>query len=202
MLKHVFTVGYADGLALVIMSKDIIIVEDKLNQANQAIKYWMEDQCLQLAAAKTEIAALIRKHIKTENRVKAKDHLKYMGVLLGMKQILSKTEKAARLNVALSKLLRSICEPKNNKRRLLILFFMSVTHSILFYGAELCADCVRKAPPPYVSKLTSVLRQGVLRISCAYSTVSLEAALVIAGVTTIDLLAFEKHLFEQGEGRC
>ena len=67
-----------------------------------------------------------------------------------MAQILRSTEKAASLTTALSKLMRNTCGPKTGKRRLL----MPVTHSILLYGAEVRADCIRKVT--YASKLTSV----------------------------------------------
>ena len=97
-----------------------------------------------------------------------------------MAQILRITEKAARLTTALSRLMRNTRGPKTGKLGLL----MSVTHSILLYGAEVWTDCIRKVT--YASKLTSVQQQGALRISCAYRTVSLEAALVIARVIPID----------------
>ena len=209
MPEDTFTVGYADDLVLVITARDVKTAEEKLNLAMHGVNYWMEDHGLQLAAAKTEIVLFTRKHIETiipicigEDRILAKENLKYLGVLLDTKltfmaQILKITEKAARLTNALSRLMRNTRGPKTGKRRLL----MSVTHSILLYGAEVWADCIRKVT--YASKLTSVQRQGALRISCAYRTVSLEAALVIAGVIPIDLLALERqciYLNKEREG--
>ena len=209
MPADTFTVGYADDLVLVITAKNEKIAEEKLNQAMHGVNYWMEDHGLKLATAKTEIVLFTRKHIETiipicigEDRIETKEHLKYLGVLLDTKltfkaQILRSTEKAARLTAALSRLMRNTCGPKTGKRRLL----MSVTHSILLYGAEVWADCIKKVT--YASKLTSVQRQGALRISCAYRTVSLEAALVIAGVIPIDLLALERqyiYLNKEREG--
>lgn len=199
MPMSVFSVGYADDLALVITAKDAKYAEEKLNQAMQGINYWMEDHGLKLAAAKTEIVMFTRKHIETivpirirENIVETKDDLKYLGVLLDTKltfkaHLKKSTEKAARLTVALSRLMRNTCGPKTNKRRLLI----SVTHSILLYGAEVWAHSIRKVT--YAARLMRVQRQGALRIACAYRTVSLEASLVIAGVIPIDLLALERR---------
>ena len=68
---------------------------------------------------------------------------------------------------------------------------MSVTHSILLYGAEVWVSCIRK--DTYASKLTSVQSKGALQISCAYCTVSLEVALVIARIISIDLLVLERQ---------
>lgn len=207
MPEDTFTVGYADDLALVITAKDVRIAEKKLNQAMKGINYWMEEHGLKLAAAKTEIVLFTRKHIETiipirigEDRVETKNNLKYLGVLLDtkltfMSQILRSTEKAARLTTALSRLMRNTRGPKTSKRRLL----MSVTHSIILYGAEVWADSIRKVT--YAAKLTSVQRQGALRISCAYRTVSLEAALVIAGVIPIDLLALERQYIYKNKER-
>ena len=39
MPKHVITVGYTDGLALVIIAKNTKIVQGNLNQAMYGIKY-------------------------------------------------------------------------------------------------------------------------------------------------------------------
>ena len=91
--------------------------------------------------------------------------------------------------------MRNTCGPKTGKRRLL----MSVTHSKLLYGAEVWAGCIRKVT--YAAKLTSVQRQGALRISCAHRTVSLKAALVIAGVIPVDLLALERQYIYLNKGK-
>ena len=54
----------------------------------------------------------------------------------------------------------------------------------------------------YVKGMIRVQRQGALRVSCAYRTVSEEAVLVIAGIIPIKLLARERKLIydEKNEG--
>ncbi|XP_033219672.1 uncharacterized protein LOC117174562 [Belonocnema kinseyi] len=82
--------------------------------------------------------------------------------------------------------------PKASKRRLL----MSVTTSILLYGAEVWADALRK--DKYSRKMTGVQYQSALRVSSSYRTVSKPAIMVIAGIITIALLACEnKYIFER-----
>ena len=73
--------------------------------------------------------------------------------------------------------------PKANKRKLR----MSVTHSILFYGAEIWEEALDK--DIYAKGMIRVQRQGALRVSCAFRTVSEAAVLVIARIITIKLLA-------------
>ena len=76
--------------------------------------------------------------------------------------------------------------PRPSKRRLL----MSVTQSIMLYGAEIWADALKKET--YRRRLAAVQQRGAFRIACSYRTVSEQAILVIAGTIPIDLLALEK----------
>ena len=101
-------------------------------------------------------------------------------------------KRAASKTAALARLMRNTKGPRPSIRRLL----MTVTHSILLYGAEIWADATEIKK--YRTTMTDVQRQWALRIACAYRTVSEAAALVIAGVVPIDLLALEQKKIYEG----
>ncbi|XP_060534514.1 uncharacterized protein LOC132706933 [Cylas formicarius] len=91
--------------------------------------------------------------------------------------------------------------PKQKTRQLL----MTVTHSILLYGAEIWGGAMEVKK--YRQAMLSVQRRGALRIACAYRTVPESAVLVIAGVIPIDLLALERksvyeRIMELGRARA
>ena len=75
-----------------------------------------------------------------EESVHTKSAIKYLGILMDTKltfwpQIKRVAEKAAAITAAHSRIMANTSGPKPSKRRLL----MSVTHSILLYGAEIWA---------------------------------------------------------------
>ena len=80
-------------------------------------------------------------------------------------------ERAALKTAALARLMGNTKGPRPSVRRLL----MTVTHSILLYGAEIWADATRIEK--YRKKIAVVQRRGALRIACAYRTVSETAVL-------------------------
>lgn len=204
MPKDTFLVGYADDVAAVIVARSTELAQFSLNQVMRQVNGWMEQHGLSLATAKTEIVLLTKKRIPTivpmivgTETIQTKEAAKYLGVIIDTKlnfweQIKRASDKAASVTAALSRLMTNTNGPRPSKRRLL----MTVTESMLLYGAEIWADALRKEK--YRKRMASVQRRGALRVACAYRTVSEPAVLVIAGVTPISLLANErKRIFER-----
>lgn len=190
--------AYADDVAAVITARDTHLAQLKLNQVMRRVNSWMTDHGLQLALQKTELLLLTRKRIDTiipmtvdTEQMTTRSEVKYLGVTLDTKltfwaHIRNVATKAAEKTKALSRLMANTRGPRPSIRRLL----MSVTHSIMLYGAEVWADALKVKKRAKV--MTSVQRIGALRIACAYRTVSENAIFVIAGVIPIDLLAHER----------
>lgn len=192
-------VGYADDVGLLIEARTSDKAQWKMNQAMRRIKMWMAEHHLELAEHKTQILMLTRKHIPTiipfrvgDSDIETVNCAKYLGVTLDTKlnfwtHIQKAADKAAQTMTALSRLMANTNGPKSSKRRLL----MSVTLSILLYGAEIWAGALNK--DMYRKRMAAIQRRGALRISCAYRTVSEAAVLVIANTPPIDLLALERQ---------
>lgn len=193
-------VGYADDVAAVIIARDMQDAQRKLNQIMRRVSRWLHDHGLNLATEKTELVLLTRRQIPTDflfqvetEQIRSQPSVTYLGVRLDTKltfweQIRHTTEKATKVTLALSRLMSNIGGPSSGKRKLL----MSVTNSILLYGAEIWADSLKIGK--YRKQMAAVQRCGALRITSAYRTVSEPAALVLAGVIPIDLLAQERKL--------
>lgn len=196
-----YLVGYADDIAIVITGRDEIDIQRKLNLIMILIRRWLNDHGLELAAEKTELIFLTRKqrasfdniqevHVE-ELKINTKEHLKYLGFTLDTKMtfgehITKAADKASVVTASLSRLMRNVGGPRASKRRLL----MSVTNSILLYGAEIWGETPQKEV--YRTRIARVQRTAALRICSAYRTVSETAVLVIAGVIPVDLLALER----------
>ncbi|XP_033221017.1 uncharacterized protein LOC117175416 [Belonocnema kinseyi] len=146
---------------------------------------WMEDHGLDLAAEKTELVIITKRYITTEIPIG------HLGIRMNNKlsyweQIIQAADIAAAVTMALSRIMANVHGPRASKRRLL----MTVTQSIMLYGAEIWAGTLNKKK--YCKRMAAVQQRGALRIASSYCTVSKPAILVIAGVLLIDLLAQEK----------
>lgn len=206
MPRDVFLVGYADDVAAVIVSRNLDLAQLSLNQVMRRVNEWMEQHGLSLAMAKTEIVLLTKRRIPTivpmsvgPKSVQTKPSAKYLGVTIDTKltfweHIRRASDKAASVTAALSRLMANTSGPRASKRRLLI----SVTESILLYGAEIWAEALEKVK--YRKRMAAVQRRGALRVACAYRTVSEPAVLAIAGIIPIRLLAQEKKRVYERKG--
>ncbi|XP_036317690.1 uncharacterized protein LOC118732668, partial [Rhagoletis pomonella] len=159
---------------------------------------WLDSHGLKLAAEKTELILLTKKHIPLEVSMKltgitlkTQRVIKYLGVRLDPRltywaQMQHAAAKAAKATAYLSRLMANIGGPTQSKRKLL----MSTTLNILLYGAEIWADTLQKNNRCKI--LSRAHRTAALRVASAYRTVSGEAILVISGTVPIDLLAAER----------
>ena len=198
MPEETYLSGYVDDIVAVLSARNIEKAQWKLNQVMRLVNRWMDNHALDLATQKTELLLITGKRIPkriimqvgTEN-IETKLAVKHLGIIVDTKltffeHLKKVSDKAATATTALSRLMANINGPRPGKRRLL----MSVTESILLYGSEIWADALKKKT--YRERLIGVQYRGALRIACSYRTVSVPAALVIAGVIPIDLLALER----------
>lgn len=198
MPKDTSLVGYADDIAATITARNMEEAQMKLNQVMRRVCRWMEEHGLALALQKTEIVILTTKRIETSIQLKVGSEIietqkavKHLGIHIDTKltfweHIRKAAEKASTTTTGLSRLMANIGGPRPSKRRLL----MSVTTSILLYGAEIWADALRM--DKYRRRMAGVQRIGAQRVACSYNTVSEPAVLAIAAIIPIDLLALEK----------
>ncbi|KAK9497402.1 hypothetical protein O3M35_004114 [Rhynocoris fuscipes] len=190
---------FADDLAVQLRNADSAAVTRCISVILRAVTTLMESRGLSLASEKTELVLLTRRHLPTEvpfsvgaEEIVASRALKYLWVYLDTKlsfweQVRRAVEKAGKITSALSRLMANVGGPTECRRRLL----MTVTNSVLLYGAEVWAGALDKGK--YRKQKAAVQRRGALRIASAYRTVSEPAVLVIAGVPPIDLLALERR---------
>lgn len=193
MPQDTFLVGYADDIAAVIKARSMDEAKRKLNQVMIRTRMWLNAHGLQLAAHKTEILLITRKHMPLELdfnvgevTLTSKRVLNYLGIRLDPKltfnnQIQFSANKAAKITGKLSRLMANIGGPLPRKRKLL----METTNSILLYGCEIWGEQMRVRKRANI--LLAVQRTAALRVTSAYRTVSASAILVIAGTLPIDL---------------
>ncbi|XP_033226183.1 uncharacterized protein LOC117178804 [Belonocnema kinseyi] len=148
----------------------------KPNQVMIRVSGWMAEHGPSLTIQKTEVVVLTAKRVDT-----------IIPLQMGNQETVTKramkkaTEKAANVTTALSRSMANVGGPKPSKRRLL----MSVTTSILLYGAEIWADAFRIEK--YSKRMADVQKLKALRVACSSRTVSEPTILVVARVIPIDL---------------
>lgn len=202
-------VGYADDVAAIITARDIEIAQIRLAQIMRRVSTWINAHGLQLALEKTEVVLLTGRRIERNIHFQINDiplenkhSIKYLGVVIDRKlnfreHILKACNKAAAMTAALGRIMTNVRGPRASKRRLLF----RAAESIVLYGAEIYADATKKRKNRV--QMYHVQRQGALRISSAYRTVSEPAIFVVAGLIPWDLLAQErKRIFDSGNGRA
>ena len=130
------------------------------------VRLSMQSRGRQLAMHKTQLLYLTRKRIDTTIPmtvgtfvVRPGQPAKYLGMTLDTKMtfwphIRDAAERAALKTAALARLMGNTKGPRLSVRRLL----MTVTHSILLYGAEIWVDATRIEK--YLKKIAAVQRRG------------------------------------------
>ncbi|XP_033214052.1 uncharacterized protein LOC117171108 [Belonocnema kinseyi] len=198
MPDDTYLTGYADDILAVIAARSTDELQWKLNQMMRRVSRWVDDHGLDLATEKTELVIVKRKYIPLHvamqvepSEIAAKTAIRHLGIWIDNRlsfgeQVKQAANKAAVVTTSLSRLMVNINGPRPSKRRLL----MSVTQSIMLYGAEIWADALKKKTNS--RRLAAVQQKGALRIAFSYRTVSEPAILVIAGTIPNDLQALEK----------
>ena len=193
-------IGFADDTLVVVVGRSSEAVEAVVNESLEIVVGRIQELGLELAIDKTE-AIMFRRKYKDRipeiringTNVVTKRAIKHLGVMvddeLSFKEhIKLAADKGSRVIQALSRLMPNIGGPKEPRRKLLV----SVVHSVLLYGAPVWAQCMTYAKGS-ADRLLRVQRQAAIRSCCAYRTISLVAANIIAATPPIDLLARERQ---------
>lgn len=192
-------VGFADDAALIVVAKHREEVVQICNWSIKVIHEWLNNMGLQLAEQKTEVILITsRKQMEDiaievgGQQIISKPYINYLGVIIDARlsfriHLDTVSEKARRVNGALSRLMPNV-GGASQKRRLLL---GNVITSILMYGAPIWASASEVCT--YRQKVASVYRLCALRVISAFRTVSEEAVCLIAGMPPIDLIAKERR---------
>lgn len=197
--SEVKIIGFADDVALVVTAKYREEVVEVCTRTVRQVRQWLATVGLQLAEHKTE-AVLITGRYRTESitlevgaqAIVSQPSIRYLGVMIDSRlsyksHLITATQKARRVTMALARLMPNTRGAGQNKRRLLA----SVTTSTLMYAAPIWANSMERES--YRRMLASVQRLSALRVVCAYRTVSYDAVCVLAGMPPADLLAKERQ---------
>lgn len=118
-----YLVGYADDIAAVITGRNTDMARRRLTQVMLRTQAWLDSHGLSLAAEKTELILLTRKHIPLEvnmqvhsETIKTTRTLKYLGIRMDNKltywaQIQHAAKKSANITMALAKLMANTGGP-------------------------------------------------------------------------------------------
>lgn len=192
--------GFADDTMLIGAGKSIAELEERVNTALDTVTTAISDLGLDIAAEKTEAVLFTNKYKYSIPRIEicgsqvtVGTEMTYLGIVVDKDHLYKAhkrraTDKAERIGAQLSRLMPNIGGPREYRRRLL----SSVVNSILLYGAPLWAHTL-----PYVTINTRLLnktqRKVLLRVICAYRTVSETAANILSSTPPADLLAIERE---------
>lgn len=204
--KDVEIIAFADDVALVATADDDYQLEDKLETAYISVSEWMEHNGLTLAAQKTEALVLTRRRVYNkisvrcgEHLIESKPHIKYLGVQIDAKLNFGPHAEAVCIKAAktikqLTIIMPNLGGARESKRKLL----GNVVQSQLLYGAPFWSTTIGMGP---LRKLETVHRRTLLRVICAYRTVSYAATCVVATTLPLKQLAEERRLIHEGKDR-
>jgi len=155
----------------------------------------IKDLGLKISETKTETTLFTKRGLIGDPKIRVSDteisvanKMKYLGVILDSRlsfvpHVDYVEEKTSKVLRSLGLLMPNLRGPSQAKRRL----YYNVVVSILTYGAPVWgqeyADSPRKQYP-----LRRIQRMAAIRVICAYRTVSLDAALVLAGCPPLSLV--------------
>lgn len=191
-------VAYADDLAVMVVAKHPLQVEEKANATMNKISQWMCNHSLKLAPEKSEAVLLIGRKkcgpiriLLDGETIELKNNVRYLGVELDRKLSFTKhveliRTKANARTTALMRIMPRHGGPGWWKRKIL----HSIFESTVLYAAPVWCSVLRKEK--YKRQMLSVQRKFALNVARAYRTVSTEAVMVLAGVIPIDLSTQER----------
>lgn len=196
-------IAFADDAGLQIVSKLPEEISRIFVESYDEVQRWMCSVGLKLADHKTEAVLFTsRKQRETitldvgECTIISQPSIRYLGVLIDSRLSFKQhadhaASKARKVATTLARLMPNIGGPRQERRKLLA----SVVTSVLTYGLAIWGDALKIEE--YRRKVAAVHRLSALRVSCAFRTVSDDAACVIAGMMPIEVLAVErKQMYE------
>ena len=199
------TIAFADDLALIIVAEDEEELVFRVNESLRRIDRWMVHNKLELAPHKTECVIMKgprKKHeITFELRgttIETSKAVRYLGVMIDKNTTFKEhvkmiTRKAEEKVSKLARLMPNIGGPKTTKRQIMC----NAVNSILLYASPVWSSALKRKQN--VIALERIQRKMLLRITCAYRTVSNRALQVIAGALPIDLQIKERLLLYEKE---
>lgn len=196
--------AYADDLALVVTARTEEELERNARVAVRCVERHLLDINLQLAPEKTEAVIMAGRRVLRPitiavggHQVVPKTQVKYLGVWLEknrtfrphLREAVAKAEGVGR---QLTAIMANVGGPRCSRRKCLA----TVVQSVALYAAPVWARELgeREAGGTRCARelLRRVDRLAALRVTCAYRTVSSEAACVVGGVKPTMLLARER----------
>lgn len=174
-------------------------------QAGRVVRE-IESLGLTVAAAKSEAVLFFRGTVcPTDlsvlvggNRIQVGGSMKYLGVHLDSRlrfdTHISKTgEKVSKVARGLCRLMPNLRGPGEKKRKL----YANVIASVALYGAPIWVDALDSSRK-LRAYMHRIQRAYVLRVICAYRTVSLEAACTLPGIAPLEMMArTRKRIYER-----
>lgn len=192
------TMCYSDDTVVLATGKDIKQTRERANDAVRRVTKWMEDAGLEVAHQKT-VAMLIGEHRPrrgTEvqvggHRIQWQDSMKYLGVKVDRKvkldaHIEHAAKRAKETTDMIARVMPNTKGPRHARRRLL----GRVAESIMLYAAPAWASNMKHAK--HRNTVDSAQRKATRQETCAYRTISAEAACAIAGTPPAHLLVQER----------
>lgn len=192
-------IGFADDTLVISSGKTIPDLERITNETLDLVSDEIKDIGLTLSVNKTEAVVFTNRYKYDVPRIvldgqviQPKNEMKYLGIvvdrsLLFKVHIEEAARKAEKMANALGRLMPNLGGPKESRRKL----FVSITMSILLYGAPSWADTLSLVPKNKTI-VNRVQRKALLRGICGYRTVSETATNILSGVPPADLLAEER----------
>ncbi|KYB24771.1 Putative 115 kDa protein in type-1 retrotransposable element R1DM-like Protein [Tribolium castaneum] len=193
MEAGVYTVAYADDLAVVVTDVCVDRLRDKAEYAIRNIIDKLQNMGIRLCLHKTEMILMSgRRKLREltvrigELEITTKPNLNYMGIVLDIT--------ADKVMGKLSRVLPNIGGPSLLKRKVLT----SVVTSIIYYAVPTWSKVLKYNA--YLAKLERITRRMALRITMAYRTSPTKALLVIAGVPPVQLKVQERcKIYQKNE---
>lgn len=182
--------GFADDTLLVVSSETVEELEALANNALRLVEDRISNLSFQIAADKTEAVLFTRKYKHGTPNIEVGGKtipLTYLGVIIDSslffkEHMQSASAKAENISTQLARIMPNVGGPREDRRRLL----SSVIHSVLLYGTPSWGHTLDLIPGN-VKLLNKTQRKILLRVTCAYSTVSGVAANVLSSTRPADL---------------
>ena len=186
------SIAYADDFAIEIEADDAEVLTAKAEDCYGRIARWARASGLEIEVAKTDAVLLTGRRRVVEctmdlegHECTTKPHVKYLGVWLSRNGSFTRhvKEQAARAGKALNALgglLANVRGPGQVARRTI----GGAVMSILRYGSGIWAPALTDGQWKVLER---VQRRVALRVISGYRTISLEASLVLAGLTPLHL---------------
>lgn len=192
------TICFADDTLVVAEGGTVCELENRANEAIEAVSNWITEAGLSISAEKTEAVLFTNRYKYREpaltvngTALTVSKNMKYLGLIIERSMLYKEHMKyaAARaqgIMTSLGRLMPNLGGPRQARRKLLC----SVVHSVLLYGAPVWSRTLEYVPAN-VLVLQRVQRRAALRTVCGYRTISHVASNVLAGLPPIQYLARE-----------